>query len=136
MYWVFQWTPPENKYYCISLLSNHRTNHILKKNMSFVHKSKLFLFCHEIRDFFFEKHNVLLSETSFMNIVFLLNSLINSKQLLILTINAYLLSNKNKSFMNIRFLQNSLINTDILNFSNILFFSHRYTCLWRNQHGN
>ena len=123
MYWVFQWTPPENRYYCISLLSNHRTNHILKKNMSFIHKSKLFLFCHEIRVFFFEKHNVLLSETLFMNIVFLLNFLINSKQLLILTINANVLSSKKKSFMNISFLQNSLINTHILNCSNVRVFS-------------
>jgi hypothetical protein len=75
--------------------------------MSFIHKSKLFLFCHEIGVFFFEKHNVLLSETLFMNIVFLLNFLINSKQLLILTINANVLSSKKKSFMNISFLQNS-----------------------------
>jgi hypothetical protein len=134
MYWVFQWTPPENKYYCISLLSNQRTNHILKKNMSFIHQSKLFLFCHEIRDFFIEKHNVLLSETLFMNIAFLLNFLTNSKQLLILTINANVLSNKKKSFMNISFLQNSLINIHILNCSNVpFFFSHRYTYCWRNR---
>ena len=39
-----------------------------------------------------------------------------------ITINANVLSSKNKSFMNIRFLQNSLINIDILNFSNVLFF--------------
>ena len=90
--------------------------------MSFIHQSKLFLFCHEIRDFFIEKHNVLLSETLFMNIAFLLNFLTNSKQLLILTINANVLSNKKKSFMNISFLQNSLINIHILNCSNVPFF--------------
>jgi len=57
-----------------------------------------------------------------MNITFLLNFLINSKQLMIITINANVLSSKNKSFMNIRFLQNSLINIDIFKFSNVLFF--------------
>ena len=56
-----------------------------------------------------------------MNITFLLNVQINSKQLMIFTINANVLSSK-KLFMNIRFLKNSLINTDIFNFSNVLFF--------------
>ena len=70
--------------------------------------------------FLTEKHIVLSSEKSFMNIMFR-NFLINSKQLMIFTINANVLSSK-IFFMNIRFLKNSLINTDIFNFSNVLFF--------------
>ena len=82
---------------------------------------KLLLSFPRISDFFFtEKHTVLSSEKSFMNITFLLNFLINSKQLMIFTINANVLSSK-KLFMNIRFHKNSLINTDIFNFSNVLF---------------
>ena len=57
-----------------------------------------------------------------MNITFLLNFLINCKQLMIFTIIVNVLSSK-KLFMNIRFLKNSLINTDIFNFLNVLFFS-------------
>ena len=88
----------------------------------FIHQLKLLLSFPRISDFFFtEKHTMLSSEKSFMNITFLLNFLINSKQLMIFTINANVLSSK-KFFMNIRFLKNSLINTDIFNFSNVLFF--------------